>query len=358
MESILRLFVPNMLAAVDNFRQVKHPLRSARLRGLAVPTGYALFGVVWILASDLFLESLRLSMTWTTRIAVAKGWIFVAGSTALIFALMRRAWMALEKAFADLREELERRRLAQEESARWAVELEQRVQDRTLHLESALAELGMFTDSVSHDLRAPLRAINGFSQILLDDHSESLPEDARGLLRRSTDAAVRMDRMIEGLLDLSRYQRGNLILSDLAAAGHESLVDALWSEVTTLHPGRVFDFRRGALVGLRCDTRLLETLWRNLLGNAAKYTRGKVPALIQVEFQDGWFSVQDNGAGFPSPEIGEIFRPFRRLHRADEFEGDGIGLALVKRIIDRHGGEIVASGLPGLGATFRFRFPG
>lgn len=341
-------------AIKDEWRRA---LRATGLRAISVPVVYAAFGVVWILASDLFLESLRLDPVLNTRIAMAKGWIFVAGSTFLLSVVLRGAWNALGRASDDLQRELERRRRAQEESARLAVELEKRVQERTVHLEAALRELGMFTDSVSHDVRAPVRSIHGFARILLEDHAAEFSPEAARLLERVTDSAARMDRMIEGLMDLSRSRRDALRIRELSAVEHETLVDTVWAEVEAGHPERVFRYRREALGGVHADIRLLETLWRNLLGNAAKYTRNRAEAVIEVERDGDWFVVRDNGVGFSNAHVFEIFRPFRRLHRSEEFEGDGIGLALVRSILDRHDGVVEASGEPGVGATIRFRIP-
>lgn len=332
-------------------------LREAALRAIAVPLVYAIFGATWILASDLFLASLDLSREWTTRVAMAKGWIFVGGTTILLSVVLRRAWKSLERAFQALHEELAQRRQAQEEAARWALELETRVRDRTSHLEAALQDLGMFTDSVSHDLRAPVRAVGGFSRILLEDHSEGLGSQAQGLLRRVGDSAARMDRMIDGLLDLARCGRDSMLVRRISAPEHEAMVDGLWGEIQAAVPDRVFTFVRGPLDPVQADPRFLETLWRNLLANAAKYTRKSPSPKVEVGSVEGWFEIRDNGAGFDQEKARDIFRPFRRLHRSDEFEGEGIGLALVRKIVDRHGGEVEAVGEVGRGARIRFRIP-
>lgn len=334
-----------------------HSLREAGMRAFAVPLVYAVFGAVWILASDLFLASLNLSREWTTRVAMAKGWIFVGGTTILLSIVLRAAWRSLDRAFQALREELEQRRRAQEEASKWAVELESRVRQRTSHLETALLDLGMFTDSVSHDLRAPVRAVGGFSRILLEDHAEALPEQALNMLRRVGDSAARMDRMIDGLLGLARCGRDSMRVRHVTATEHGSMVDGLWSEIQTTMPDRAIRFERGELPSVLGDPRFLETLWRNLLANAAKYTSEAPLARVDVLFHDGWFQVADNGAGFDQERVGDIFRPFRRLHRADEFEGEGIGLALVQKIVERHGGTIEAQGEVGRGASFRFTLP-
>ncbi len=330
-------------------------LRRARLLALSVPVSYAVLGCLWILISDLALESLQLPTQVSTRIAMAKGWIFVAGSTVLIGAVIRKAWTILERAYADLESELAQRRKAQEELARLAQELEERVQDRTRHLESTMSELSLFTDSVSHDLRAPLRLLTGYADALLTDHGGQLDPEAIRKLGRLSASADRMNRMINGLLELARHGRSALRIEPFEARLHELMVDEIWQEVSASHPGRDFRFERGPLVDAMCDPALLEHVWRNALSNAAKYTRGRNPAVISVEHRDGWFRIRDNGVGFDPAMTPKIFKPFERLHRSEEFEGDGIGLALAYRVIDRHGGAIEAESAPGEGTEIRFR---
>ncbi len=331
--------------------------RIAGLNVLAVPIVYGVFGALWILVSDLFLESLHLDPYWTTRIAMAKGWVFVGGSTLLIGVLVNNAWRRLDRAFGELRQELQLRKVAQEESSRLARELELRVDERTAHLHAALAELGMFTDSVSHDLRAPVRAIRGYSALLQEEYGPSLHPDALAMVERLVASGARMERMIDGLLDLSRLRRDAIVFQNLSGDEHRRLVLELWSETVVGIPDGGIDFVCGRLSGCCADPRLLEIVWRNLLGNAAKYTRGRPAPRVEVHDRQGWFEVVDNGVGFQSQGPDDVFKPFRRLHQASEFEGDGIGLALVRRVIDRHDGEIEGHGVPGEGATFRFRLP-
>jgi signal transduction histidine kinase len=341
-------------AATTDWRR---SFRIAGLNALAVPVVYGVFGALWILVSDLFLESLHLSPHWTTRIAMAKGWVFVGGSTVLIGVLVNNAWRRLDRAFSELRQELQLRKVAQEEASRLARELELRVDERTAHLHAALAELGMFTDSVSHDLRAPVRAIRGFSAILQEDHGPSLHPDALALLERVVASGGRMERMIDGLLDLSRLRRDAIVFQNLSPDEHRRMVVDLWNEIAMGIPEGGIDFVCGRLPGCRADPRLLEIVWRNLLGNAAKYTRGRPAPRVEVRDHQGWFEVVDNGVGFEAQSQDDIFKPFRRLHSSSEFEGEGIGLALVRRVLDRHDGQIEGYGVPGQGATFRFRLP-
>lgn len=332
-------------------------LRRARLQALAVPVLYAVCGCMWILVSDLALESLALGPRITTRIAMVKGWIFVAGSTVLIVAVMRKAWSTIENAYLDLESELAQRRKAQEETSRLAAELEQRVEERTRHLQAAISELAMFSDSVSHDLRAPLRIVAGYARTLLEDHSSQLSLEGLAHLGRLSATAGKMERMVGALLELSRHGRTSVRLERFEAGRHQAMVDEIWHEVRQGYPDREFHFERGDLPAIQCDPSLVEHVWRNTLSNAAKYTRGRNPANIRVEFSDGWFRVVDNGVGFEPSSAKRIFRPFERLHRAEEFEGDGIGLALAAQVVTRHGGEIEADSRPGAGTEIRFRIP-
>lgn len=336
----------------------KSALRRARLQALAVPGLYAVFGVLWILISDLALESMHLSLELTTRIAMVKGWIFVGGSTLLVSVVMRTAWSTLEKAYRELEEELAARKDAQEALASLAEELEKRVDERTLHLRSALSELALFGDSISHDLRTPLRALSGYARLLEEDWAGPLGVEGLRHVERMKIVSRRMESMIDGLLELSRHGRAALHPEEVPAARHEALVDEIWQEIAGTDPGRDLRFERGPFPVVRCDPRLMEHVWRNLLSNAAKYTRTRSTARISVSYRDGWFRVRDNGVGFDSAMAGRIFRPFERLHGGEEFEGDGIGLAVVERVLERHGGSIEVESRPDEGAEFRFRIPG
>jgi signal transduction histidine kinase len=212
-----------------------------------------------------------------------------------------------------------------------------------------------FAYSVSHDLRAPLRSLEGFSQVLLEDHSEDLAEEAHEYLRRIQANVGRMAQMIDDLLHLSRATRSQLHRkrSDLSALAREVV-----AELTAAEPDRkvALDIPDGLVA--QGDPDLIRLVLQNLLGNAWKFTAHTAdPAVtLGVETQQGVdvFSVRDNGAGFDMKYAYKMFDPFQRLHSSGEFEGTGIGLAIVHRIITRHGGRIRAEGSPGEGATFRF----
>ncbi|MEY4754751.1 MAG: hypothetical protein RJA44_2426 [Pseudomonadota bacterium] len=238
-------------------------------------------------------------------------------------------------------------------------ELEHRVADRVVELTRANAELDSFVYAVSHDLRAPLRAMSGFSQALLEDHAAQLDTDARACLNQITHASHQMAELIDGLLLLSRSSRGELHQDqvDLSALALQIL-----GELAEDEPGRVVRHEVEPGLCATGDRRMLAVALRNLLGNAWKYTSRTEAAQIGVHSrQIGTcigLCVTDNGAGFDMAHAARLFQPFQRLHRQDEFPGLGIGLTTVQRIIERHGGTITLHSQPGQGASFCFTLPG
>jgi len=234
--------------------------------------------------------------------------------------------------------------------------LEARVAIRTRELSEVNRELESFAYSVSHDLRAPLRAIEGFSRVLGERYETTLDDTGRDYLGRVRNAAARMGELIDALLKLSRFGRSELKLEplDLSRIAAE-IVEEL----------RAGESEREVAVdiesGLQAmgDPVLVRSLLQNLIGNAWKFTRGRSDARIEFAAnQAGEFVVQDNGAGFNQAYVDKLFRPFQRLHDDTGFAGDGIGLASVKRIVERHGGTIRAEGREGEGAGFYFTLPG
>ena len=225
-------------------------------------------------------------------------------------------------------------------------------------LTAANNELDSFAYAVSHDLRAPLRAMNGFSQAMVEDCGSQLNGEARAYLDQIVLAAHRMNTLIDGLLALSRSTRGELErdVIDISALARQQL-----SALQRDEPARQVDWQVEPDLTARGDRRMIESALQNLLANAWKYTDGKTPAEIRVYSglcaADRWFCVADNGAGFDMAHAEHLFKPFHRLHRQDEFPGIGIGLATVQRIIHRHGGEMTAHGEPGKGALFCFTLP-
>ena len=259
---------------------------------------------------------------------------------------------ALLSTLADITE----RERAQREVERLNIELEQRVEERTRALAAANRDLEAFNYSVSHDLRAPVRAINGFSSILLKKYASTLEVEVRQHLERVHNAGRRMDEMIEGLLALSRIARGATLRAE--ALDISALARSVLVQLREAHPARNVDCEIAADVRASGDRRLLHTALDNLLGNAWKFT-GKVAA-ARIAFgaveRDGEtvYFVRDNGAGFDMRYAQKLFGVFQRLHSSEAFEGAGVGLATVQRIITGHGGRIWAESEPGRGATFFF----
>jgi PAS domain S-box-containing protein len=234
-------------------------------------------------------------------------------------------------------------------------ELERRVAQRTAQLELANKELESFSYSVSHDLRAPLRAIDGFSLALVEDYAERLDERANGYITRVRKAAQRMADLIDALLRLAKVARApmTMVPVDLSA-----LAVRIASELHESDPQRHVEIE--VAPGLRAlgEPNLLLAVLQNLMGNAWKFTRARADARIEVgQADDGEFFVRDNGAGFDMAYVSKLFGAFQRLHSADDYEGTGIGLATVARIVHRHGGEIRAEGAVGAGARFGFTLP-
>ena len=238
-------------------------------------------------------------------------------------------------------------------------DLEKRVKERTAQLEASNKELEAFSYTVSHDLRAPLRAITGFSQILLADHRDQLDGDGQRYMDLVSSNAVDMGKLIDALLTFSRLTRQQMRteLVEPALVARKAF-DRIRGDIN----GRLVDCQIQDLPAIRSDAVLLEQVYANLLGNAVKFTRERNPARIEVgstrKGDTTTYYVRDNGAGFDMQYADKLFGVFQRLHRQDEYEGTGAGLAIVQRIVRRHGGEIWAESEVGKGATFYFTLAG
>jgi two-component system, sensor histidine kinase and response regulator len=236
--------------------------------------------------------------------------------------------------------------------------LERHVRERTAELESANKELEAFSYSVSHDLRAPLRHIDGFSGLLAKSAEEVLSETDKRYLNLIINSVAQMNQLIEDLLDFSRMGRAEMRRTQV------NLQDLLENAIQELQPeieGRNIVWKKGALPPVQADPSLLRQVFSNLLFNAVKYSRPRNPAEIEigckVETQETVIFIRDNGVGFDMQYADKLFGVFQRLHRKEEFEGTGIGLANVRRIIARHGGRTWAEGKVNDGATFYFSLP-
>jgi len=261
----------------------------------------------------------------------------------------------LAQANQQLKTELEERKRAEEEVKRLNGDLERRVADRTAQLAATNEELQAFSYSVSHDLRAPLRHISGFAHTLMEDFSQQLDLEAQRQLKRIQEGTSGMARMIDDLLNLSRLDRHEMVLR-ITPLG--SLVENVLRDIKSESAGRDIEWRIGALPSFDCDPGLMQQVFVNLLSNAVKYTRRLQRAVIEIGQMtvnsEVVIYVRDNGAGFDSKYASRLFGAFQRLHSADEFEGTGVGLATVQRIVRKHGGRIWAEAEAGKGATFCF----
>jgi len=244
---------------------------------------------------------------------------------------------------------------AQYEILRLNTDLEKRIEERTTELKAINHELEAFSYSVSHDLRAPLRAVNGFAEIVLTKFSALLPDDGKRYLDRIRNGAHRMGELIDDLLAFSRLGRGELALTNMEM---RPLVDSALEELLPARQGRSLAIDIGELPACYGDAKTLRQVWLNLIGNAIKYTRTKSDAHIiigsEVFADEVRYFVKDNGVGFNMAYVNKLFGVFQRLHRDDEFEGTGVGLAIVQRVINRHGGHVGAEAEENKGAKFWF----
>jgi PAS domain S-box-containing protein len=251
------------------------------------------------------------------------------------------------------------RRRAESEVQRLNLELEQRVKNRTAQLEAANRELEAFSYSVSHDLRAPLRAIDGFTRILSEDYTAHLDAEGQRLMGIICNEAKRMGQLIDDLLAFSRMNRREIVPQEV---NMDALAKAVFAECLARSPNCKVQCVHHALPTGSGDVAMLCQVWVNLIANAIKFTRDQAAAKIEiggrVKGEENLYFVKDNGVGFDMKYVGKLFGVFQRLHTQNEFEGTGVGLALVQRIVQRHGGRVWAEGKLNEGATFYFTLPG
>jgi PAS domain S-box-containing protein len=239
-------------------------------------------------------------------------------------------------------------------------ELEHRVQVRTAELQAAMRELEAFSYSVSHDLRAPLRALDGYSQVVLQQHGAALPESGRQYLQVIRQSAHKMGQLIDDLLAFSQLGRQPVQRRQVDAL---QMVRSALATLAPMQANRQIELRIGDLPPCLCDPAMAQQVWVNLLSNALKYTRNRPVAVIEVGCLAAAdprgapvYSVRDNGTGFDMRQAHKVFGVFERLHRVEDFEGTGVGLAIVQRIVERHGGHIRVEAEPDRGAAFYFSF--
>jgi signal transduction histidine kinase len=287
--------------------------------------------------------------------------VLLGGPFTPVFSTDEEAW--LQQYAATVSTGLERVRLV-EALARTNGQLEGKIREvteRTQQLEAANHELEAFSYTISHDLRAPLRAISGFTAILSEEYADAMPAEARGYLKRVKDSGEHMGQLVDDLLAFSRLGRQAMRTQRVSIRG---IVDRSLEQLAPALDGRQVEVVIGELPDAECDAALLEQVFVNLLSNAFKYSRQNGHARVEVGLletnstEGPTYFVRDNGAGFDMEYAGKLFGVFQRLHRSEDFEGTGVGLAIVQRIVERHGGRVWAEAKVDAGATFYFTLKG
>ena len=236
--------------------------------------------------------------------------------------------------------------------------LEQKVSKRTEELQVLNKELESFSYSISHDLRAPLRAINGFMNIFSEDYASTVDDEGKRIINVVLTNSKKMGMLIDDLLSFSRLGRIDLVKTDFSM---KATVMSVWEDLHKMEPGRIIEFELDELPNASAEQATIRQVWVNLISNAIKYTGNKEKAHIKISFtrneKEVVYSISDNGAGFDMKYYDKLFGVFQRLHSNEEFTGTGVGLAIVQRIVEKHGGDVSAKAIVNEGAIFYFSLP-
>lgn len=269
-----------------------------------------------------------------------------------------RAKVSVFIELAVMRQALEAEIAEGRRAAREIQSLNASLNARAAQLEAANKELESFTYSVSHDLRSPLRAIGGFAHILEEDHAGKLDEEGRRVIKVIRDGAAKMDSLIDDLLTFARFNRKPASMVDIDM---DALARSAFGEVVDHSAARAPELRLSPLPKARGEPALIRQVWLNLLSNAVKYSSKRADAVVEVsgytEGPERVYCVKDNGAGFDMRHYQRLFGLFQRLHNAEQYSGTGVGLAIVERVVSRHGGRVWAQSEPNEGAQFYFTLP-
>jgi light-regulated signal transduction histidine kinase (bacteriophytochrome) len=284
--------------------------------------------------------------------------ILLAAAVLLALIAIRRRKQA-EAANRELTKEVKERKRAEEEVNQLNADLEHRVADQTAQLQDVNQQLEAFSYSIAHDLKAPLRAISGFSTMLVEDYGPKLDGEALRYVRTIESSVNAMRQLIDDLLEFSRHSTKEMVLSDIDMS---EIVNSVLKELQRATPDRQIEWRLQSLPPARGDLAMMRQVWVNLLSNAIKFSGRTGKAWVEVGCSDkgerqNTYYVKDNGAGFDMKRADKMFGIFQRLHSAIEFEGTGVGLSIVQRVVQRHGGRVWAEGKVNEGATFHFTLP-
>jgi light-regulated signal transduction histidine kinase (bacteriophytochrome) len=284
--------------------------------------------------------------------------ILLAAAVLLALMAIRRRRQA-EAANRELTREVSERRRAEQEVNKLNADLERRVAEQTAQLRGANQQLEAFSYSIAHDLKAPLRAISGFSTMLVEDYGPKLDGEALQYVRTIGKSVNAMRQLIDDLLEFSRHGFKELVPSDIDMSG---LVSSVLEELQRATPERQLEWRVQSLPPVRGDRAMIRQVWVNLLSNAVKFSGNSGSAWVEVGCaetgkQQNTYYVKDNGAGFDMKYVDKLFGIFQRLHSGEDFEGTGVGLSIVQRVVQRHGGRVWAEGKINEGATFHFTLP-